>query len=89
MKRRRIYKCDYEGCFKVYIKSLYFKVYRRIYIGEKFYKCFWEGCLWRFVRLDEFIRYYRKYIGVKLFKCFYCDRCFLRLDYLLFYMKRY
>lgn len=32
-KKRRVYRCDFEGCNKVYIKSSYLKVYRRIYIG--------------------------------------------------------
>lgn len=32
--RRRNYKCFYNGCKKVYIKSFYFKVYFRTYIGN-------------------------------------------------------
>lgn len=40
----RLFKCDYEGCGKVFVIGYGLKFYIRVYIGEKFYKCFEEGC---------------------------------------------
>lgn len=29
-----LFRCDYDGCGKVFVVSYYFKIYVRIYIGE-------------------------------------------------------
>ncbi|KAM9356296.1 uncharacterized protein KZ484_014289 [Pholidichthys leucotaenia] len=84
------HRCTFDGCDRVYGKSLDLKAHIRTHKGERPFPCTWPDCDKKFARSDELARHTCTHTGVGgCFLCPLCNKRFMHSDHLIKHAHRH
>ncbi|KAJ8050565.1 Zinc finger protein ZXDC [Holothuria leucospilota] len=80
----KVYRCEFEGCNKVFDKLSRLTYHTRSHTGERPFKCTYTGCQWAFTSLQKLKRHECRHTGRKDFCCPVegCGKSFTRKEHL-------
>ncbi|KAJ1561588.1 hypothetical protein HK096_004131 [Nowakowskiella sp. JEL0078] len=80
-----IFKCEHEGCNKVFTRQYNLRSHYKVHTGEKLHTC--EVCDVKFIRGHDLRRHLRLHTNERPFPCPRCDKSFARSDALKRHIK--